>query len=1376
MKKRFLVILVALLVMVLGACQSTDTLITTSNITIPTTIAPTTAAPTTAVPTTVAPTAVPTTVAPTAVPTTVAPTTVVTPTTVAPTTTAPVVTTTTTAPVVTTSTTAPISTTITTTSEVDQRVTISFETNGGPILPSIIGEVGSNVLLPLPLRIGYEFQGWFSNSQLTNPYYSGVIPSSNITIYAKWTVDAKDYSSMLLNYIASRDGLDPIQDEEQIMGTKAMYEAMLGTNHDQMTYHYVVLIDQTMLDVMGIESLVDVQMIWVHLALNGMNLDMVTQTAFTALTLMISQTISNYDESWFIEQIADYEDMIDEAQQEIDALNLSVIDYCASVGIFEQACTSFFATLLKDFGKEELFNSLINQYGWSDGFDYWVWDNLEWNLHKYFEYNQVSYLDAYNSDLSYINQDVRYIYIEIGNAYIDWKNVTYNELAPYEASLSGIEDGMGGYITDVLRGSYFHPLREYHYSIRSYQWMIESTYRYWEEEQNQFEIMTLMQSYIDSPHGEESVRSMIALAYGFVDHIIMNLDPVLFDLVMNLVKGNVEPDLSPEGISGYIQHVVVLLVMMQDYMGQEEVETIKSFVKDLIGIYLEASDMTLIEQQEMMDLLYAKVDEYMFKVQDVYQILINILDSITPEKIGMIMEAIQFLTGSIDDEEGEFVSFRIEEPKQNPLFDQFEMVIYFAQLMHEIAVPHQEDLVRLMGYLVELKFDVETMFMADPLHVIEIRDAMKANLAQIFALVTILKDVNPLAPSAEEMKALDEVIARVEYLVFNMQASLDEMYAEDEFGYLSVKFETIIYMLHGWMPEELMDDAILLYVNTFGMSEEDTYYFLMSMAPLMMNELQSINSFASFRSFYSALATYGLDKATISTYLVNYIANRVAFERLYNEVRYLEDLTYYQEEISYYQEQIDYYIDFQNQAQLDAMAFINTLPLGWQPLFTDFWNAVIQDRVNYANLHQIYEDVINNSPYGYMWNSNNYYQLKFYLDMTYYYTYQYSNPSLVEVYQTNYLNLLNSLTFEERELMLPVLSVQAELFLHYYTVYRPLSNEIYEEQYEESLNILYDFLYNKYFIAEDYILNYQSQLYWMNRNLDNLYYDEGPLPVFDEFFQVVDYRAAFGRVVLAIVTRLDTVILEIDPITAQLLFDLVTQNLDPSMMDLSPAAIEDYANQLAVLLRLVFGDVNPADLDDVQIVLAGLLELFLISQETPEMEIDEILALFQGLFDAHVPHVFDSIGIIADFIDSITAVKVQIVMDQIALMNALDGMDEETDNLVRAVAMATIIQTLFGDESLDFDTLILYVIQLYGDVLPLTGNEVEIDVEEMILTIQTLIQDIILQAGIIDGFDPLALSTIELEEVHVFYFHIQELMNILSFGPQEIVEPVYFPE
>ncbi|MDZ4196900.1 MAG: hypothetical protein U1C51_06585, partial [Candidatus Izemoplasmatales bacterium] len=356
------------------------------------------------------------------------------------------------------------------------------------------------------------------------------------------------------------------------------------------------------------------------------------------------------------------------------------------------------------------------------------------------------------------------------------------------------------------------------------------------------------------------------------------------------------------------------------------------------------------------------------------------------------------------------------------------------------------------------------------------------------------------------------------------------------------------------------------------------------------------------------------------------------------------------------------------------------------------------------------------------------------------------------------------------------LSVQAELFLHYYTVYRPLSNEIYEEQYEESLNILYDFLYNKYFIAEDYILNYQSQLYWMNRNLDNLYYDEGPLPVFDEFFQVVDYRAAFGRVVLAIVTRLDTVILEIDPITAQLLFDLVTQNLDPSMMDLSPAAIEDYANQLAVLLRLVFGDVNPADLDDVQIVLAGLLELFLISQETPEMEIDEILALFQGLFDAHVPHVFDSIGIIADFIDSITAVKVQIVMDQIALMNALDGMDEETDNLVRAVAMATIIQTLFGDESLDFDTLILYVIQLYGDVLPLTGNEVEIDVEEMILTIQTLIQDIILQAGIIDGFDPLALSTIELEEVHVFYFHIQELMNILSFGPQEIVEPVYFPE
>ena len=68
--------------------------------------------------------------------------------------------------------------------------TISFESNGGSAVESSTQTYLSEVTEPSnPTRTGYTFEGWYTNTSLTNKYTFGTMGSSNITLYANWTVN-----------------------------------------------------------------------------------------------------------------------------------------------------------------------------------------------------------------------------------------------------------------------------------------------------------------------------------------------------------------------------------------------------------------------------------------------------------------------------------------------------------------------------------------------------------------------------------------------------------------------------------------------------------------------------------------------------------------------------------------------------------------------------------------------------------------------------------------------------------------------------------------------------------------------------------------------------------------------------------------------------------------------------------------------------------------------------------------------------------------------------------------------------------------------------------------------------------------------------------
>ncbi|MGD9605569.1 MAG: InlB B-repeat-containing protein, partial [Bacilli bacterium] len=73
---------------------------------------------------------------------------------------------------------------------IPKNITVQFNTLGGPSVPSQTINFGSLIDIPEELVWeGYTFGGWFTEAEFTNAYSFTTIPSSNITLYAKWNIN-----------------------------------------------------------------------------------------------------------------------------------------------------------------------------------------------------------------------------------------------------------------------------------------------------------------------------------------------------------------------------------------------------------------------------------------------------------------------------------------------------------------------------------------------------------------------------------------------------------------------------------------------------------------------------------------------------------------------------------------------------------------------------------------------------------------------------------------------------------------------------------------------------------------------------------------------------------------------------------------------------------------------------------------------------------------------------------------------------------------------------------------------------------------------------------------------------------------------------------
>lgn len=89
--------------------------------------------------------------------------------------------------------------------------TITFETNGGSVIQSAITPAGYPAKRPEnPTKEGQKLVGWYSDSQLSQPYDFASIVNDDLTLYAKWEANENKPSDSKNSYVVPLTGVEGI--------------------------------------------------------------------------------------------------------------------------------------------------------------------------------------------------------------------------------------------------------------------------------------------------------------------------------------------------------------------------------------------------------------------------------------------------------------------------------------------------------------------------------------------------------------------------------------------------------------------------------------------------------------------------------------------------------------------------------------------------------------------------------------------------------------------------------------------------------------------------------------------------------------------------------------------------------------------------------------------------------------------------------------------------------------------------------------------------------------------------------------------------------------------------------------------------------------
>ncbi len=118
--------------------------------------------------------------------------------------------------------------------------TVTFDPGGGLSVISQNVRKGSNAIKPNdPVRANYSFDGWHTNIYKESIYDFSTSVTNDLTVYAKWTLDPSDPSTVTHSFIVNfNDGVTPDQTYEVVQGDTLFNQRLLSPEHPDSAYDF----------------------------------------------------------------------------------------------------------------------------------------------------------------------------------------------------------------------------------------------------------------------------------------------------------------------------------------------------------------------------------------------------------------------------------------------------------------------------------------------------------------------------------------------------------------------------------------------------------------------------------------------------------------------------------------------------------------------------------------------------------------------------------------------------------------------------------------------------------------------------------------------------------------------------------------------------------------------------------------------------------------------------------------------------------------------------------------------------------------------------------------------------------------------------------
>ena len=1157
-----------------------------------------------------------------------------------------------------------------------------------------------------------------------------------------WEYDHEDFLALV------QDLFGYYMTTEEAEGQIQMLMDFFSMTSEEDTYYLVKSIVNFGIQIKTIQSFTEFQNWIAAVSTLGFSNSEIAGYVFDFLTIKLDQDINNNNElQFYLDQIADYEASMLLLQIDLDNITALISAQIALLSPeLRQAAWDYWYAKVELFNLQRAVDETFNECTWV--IDYWTVMGLH---------------DSWTNYLTYLNDSMPEQATEMYNNFYALFNELNTEQQSYvDAMRDAIEDyvnqdsvlktlmvtmmGNPAYmpfmsLVNMQLSNYVNTL----YNIYDYQWWIASLQEDIDRINAQIALYENYLLYMDDADNQLLIEEVITILINEVQHVVASADPATFDILFQLLTGSMKPrvfmteepydpfadiDLSALAILGYAEDLSTVLNALFDLMTPENVLKIKTLAFDLISIQLANEGKTVEEVAAQIALFDDAFAKYWPMLQETVGILSNTLDSLTEAKVQLFIDAIPLLSGSTE-------NFA-------------EIIITVSALIDSLVGEEALDIQTLIASYLVLYFDVTSEYNPNLTDLADVQALFAGYITELLLLAAEIKDYDLSTLTEAQMATLYEAQNLGKYLVECLMDP-ESIQADMTFTYVHQDFVDLVDMLFGFegdVPQ--IESQIAMFITLFNTTEEDAFYKVLLYGQMILSA-RNIESVEDAQAWILSILHSPLSKEQLAGYIVDALI--MAYDQAMSGYSPLDEIA-------------DLEIDLQDAEddliaiQADLAQFEADMTAGILTVLDPTANALLTQAWNEAHNLLIYQNqywnVFNEGQQSWSWDYHTY-------ELLFAYRYGgFGNDPDIDAYNS----MWESLYFEEQVLYGPALNA-------YQAVYDSETNFY---NYVSQLNALAMLSPDGENYLDIYILNARDTLFNYQGMINNAEYRVG-----DVTWMLADAQnrarmlLAFGafiadanNVILAkasltmILDEIENLAINIDPEVINTLIGFTQSGGDLS--GLTTAELLTFVHNISSISGLLFDTIDAAD----EAILQEMISTFLYEYINAFDDSEQQAIALTGIFEAYFSDALALIPTLSTFLDNMTEARLQTILDQIATLDSVGGMDDLLSNYIRAVAIANLIEAVAVDPTINPDDLIASIFGAFFDVQYAMGviddgSTTAIHVTEL----QTIVGNVIGQAGVIIGYDPYLVTQAEIDQIIIFKDFIEQLGAYFDDAPVE---------